>query len=120
DTPRCLGVEPAVDEALGQADEVRREPVAADVRRLPQPVAELRRERPRQLAALEAAADVAPSVRAHEVERPLDPLAARVEIRLREQLDERLRRPAGDAEDAARAAAPAAEGPDQADAAALG
>src|SRR5205085_3259148 len=64
-------------------------------------------------------ADVAAPVRAHEVERPVDPLAARVELRLGQELDERLRRRAGDAEDAARPAPAAAEGPDQADADAL-
>src|SRR5207237_6848310 len=50
---------------------------------------------------------------------PLDPLAAPVEIRLRKKLDERLRRGAVDAEDPARPAPAAAEGPDQADADAL-
>src|SRR5207237_2505454 len=55
-------VEPPVDEAVRQAHEVRREPVASDMRGLPELVSDLRREAAGELAPRTPAADVASPV----------------------------------------------------------
>src|SRR2546421_42958 len=77
DLPRALGIEPAEDEPVRERDEVRREAMAADVRRLPAPLAQLAVEGASDVRADATAAEVAPAVRADEVEGLRQPLAAR-------------------------------------------
>ncbi len=73
DRARRLAVDPAVVEPLGQADEVPREAIAADVRRLPGPLRfELVTERLVERAAVPRAAGIVLPVGADEEERLVD------------------------------------------------
>jgi hypothetical protein len=73
DRARCFAVDPAVVEALRQADEVPCETVAADVRRLPGPLRlQLVTQRLVEGAAIPCAAGIVLAVRADEEERMVD------------------------------------------------
>src|SRR2546421_541449 len=76
DLPRALGIEPAEDEPVRERDEVRGEAMAADVRRLPDPRSQLAVEGASDVRADATAAEVAPAVRADEVEGLVQPLPA--------------------------------------------
>src|SRR5262245_17750160 len=73
---RCTGaVEPAVVEPVWQADEVAREPISTDVRRLPQPVGvDLVRQRVVERPAVARAAGIVLAVRAYQQQRVVDEL----------------------------------------------
>src|SRR2546428_7360922 len=79
--PRVLAADAPEPQALGQADEIAREPVAADVRALPEPARlGLVAQRREQGAAVARAAPVVLAVRADEEERVVDRLACGVEV----------------------------------------
>ena len=69
DGDRGRGVETAVDGAVGDDEQVRGEPVAADVGALPGLVRPAGRERQGDGSAPHGTADVVPAVRAHQEQR---------------------------------------------------